>query len=75
VVSHIMLMPTLVCTYAHAQVKGICYQKDLDCVVTGGWDKTLRTWDPREAKVRPRFSSPVVRMRAYLFVVSVSVSL
>lgn len=29
-------------------VKGVCFQKDLSCVVSGSWDKTMRVWDPRQ---------------------------
>jgi mRNA export factor len=32
-----------------APVKELCFSQDLNCVISGSWDKTLRYWDARAA--------------------------
>uniref|UniRef100_A0A6U4SK10 Mitotic checkpoint protein n=1 Tax=Hemiselmis andersenii TaxID=464988 RepID=A0A6U4SK10_HEMAN len=39
-------------------VKGVAFQKDLGCVVSGSWDKTMRTWDQRQAECASNTSLP-----------------
>lgn len=39
-------------------VKAVCWQKELGCVVSGGWDKQVKVWDTRTAKCQSTTEVP-----------------
>ena len=39
-------------------VKAVCWQKELGCVVSGGWDKQVKVWDTRTAQCQSTTEVP-----------------